>query len=100
MMQSSLDKELLILVVNQCLAMALRGSLNSASLDADDISKVEYRPVWTLEQRVKKLLRIEVRIQGQKDFVNLQWDDFEEVGFTKEELLQFFETSSAIRVKS
>jgi len=100
MMQSSLDKELLILVVNQCLAMALRGSLNSTSLDADDISKVEYRPVWTLEQRIKKLLRIEVRIQGQKDFVDLHWDDFEEVGFTKEELLQFFETSSAVRVKS
>jgi len=100
MMQSSLDKELLILVVNQCLAMALRGSLNSNSLDADDIAKVEYRPVWTLENRTKKLLRIEVRLAGQNAFVDLQWDDFEEVGFTREELLQFFETSSATRVKN
>ena len=100
MMQSSLDTELLLLVVNQCLAMALRGSLNSASLDADDIAKVEFRPVWTFEQRIKKLLRIEVRFKGQKDFVDLHWDDFEDVGFTKEELLQFFETSSATKVKS
>jgi len=99
MLQSSLDKELLTLVVNQCLAMALRDSLSVPGLDADDISSIEYRPVWTLENRSKKLLKIQVRISGQKDFSELNWDDFEQVGFSKEELLQFFETSDAVKVK-
>ena len=100
MSQSALDKELLVLVVNQCLAIALRTPLNEQRLDADDISRVEYRPVWTLEEGTKKLLRIQVRTQGQENFAELDWNDLEEVGFTREELFQFFETSDAVRVKS
>jgi hypothetical protein len=80
--------------------MALRIPLNEQRLDADDISKVEYRPVWTLKEGTKKLLRIQVRNQGQKNFAELNWDDLEDVGFTREELFQFFEASDAIRVKS
>ena len=100
MSQSVLDKELLVLVINQCLALALRTPLNEHRLDADDISKIEYRPVWTLEEGTKKLLRIQVRTQGQENFAELDWNDLEEVGFTREELFQFFETSDAVRVKS
>jgi len=99
-MQSKLDAELLKLVINQCLAIGLRGSLNGSKIDADDMKNIEYRPVWTLDRATggKKILRIQVRFKGTNQFNDLVWENFEDAGFTRDELIDFFDSSDAVRV--
>jgi hypothetical protein len=99
-MQTEIDDDLMILVVNQCLALVLRDCLGDQALDADDIKFVEYYPVWTLDRGTggKKLLRIMARLSHKDQFQELDPRCFLPAGFTIDELYEFFEKSEAKKV--
>ena len=96
----SMDMELLKGIVNRVVAMALGGMLVINSID-HDTKNVEYCPVWTLDKNSKKkrLLRIKVRMKGQKKFVDLDKSDIASTGLTLYELLEYLDKSDAQKVK-
>jgi len=98
MMGSSIDADLIKAIINRCIAMALGGTLNITSID-HDTKNIEYCPVWTLgKDGKKKLLKIKVRMKGDKSFVNIDDGDLSSTGLTINEMLEYLERSDAIRV--
>lgn len=100
-MQTEIDDELMILVINQCLALVLRDCLGDQTLDADDIKYVEYYPVWTIDRDNnggKKLLRIMARLSSKDSFEELSPGCVRMAGFSLDELYEFFEKSDATKV--
>ncbi len=98
MIGSSIDAELLKAIINRCIAMALGGTLNITSID-NDTKNIEYCPVWTLgKNSQKKLLKIKVRMKGDKSFSEISDDDLGNTGLTINEMLEYLERSDAHRV--
>ena len=98
MMGSSIDADLIKAIINRCIAMALGGTLNITSID-HDTKNIEYCPVWTLgKNSTKKLLRIKVRMKGDKSFVEIDGKDLGNTGLTINEMFEYLERSDAQRV--
>ena len=98
MMGSSIDADLIKAIINRCIAMALGGTLNITSID-NDTKNIEYCPVWTLgKNSTKKLLRIKVRMKGDKSFVEIDGNDLGNTGLTINEMFEYLERSDAVRV--
>ena len=98
MMGSSIDADLIKAIINRCIAMALGGTLNITSID-NDTKNIEYCPVWTLgKNSTKKLLRIKVRMKGDKSFVDIDGSDLGNTGLTINEMFEYLERSDAVRV--
>ena len=98
MMGSSIDADLIKAIINRCIAMALGGTLNITSID-NDTKNIEYCPVWTLgKNSTKKLLRIKVRMKGDKSFVEIDGSDLGNTGLTINEMFEYLERSDAVRV--
>jgi hypothetical protein len=99
MLGTSIDADLIKAIINRCIAMALGGTLNITSID-HDTKNIEYCPVWTLgKNSKKKLLKIKVRMKGDKDFINVVNKDLETTGLLIDEMFEYLERSDAIRVK-
>ena len=97
-MGSSIDADLIKAIINRCIAMALGGTLNITSID-HDTKNIEYCPVWTLgKNSTKKLLRIKVRMKGDKSFVEIDGNDLGNTGLTVNEMFEYLERSDAVRV--
>ena len=96
----SMDMDLIKGIINRVVAMALGGTLAINSID-NDTKNIEYCPVWTLDKnsKQKKLLRIKVRMKGQKAFSDLDKDDIASTGLTMYEMLEYLDKSDAIRVR-
>lgn len=100
MMGNSIDSDLLKAIINRCIAMALGGTLNISSIDKDT-KKIQYCPVWTLSSTGKKsLLKIKVRMQGDKSFLDVTASDLGNTGLTIREMLEYLDRSDAERVKA
>jgi len=98
MMGSSIDADLIKAIINRCIAMALGGTLNITSID-NDTKNIEYCPIWTLgKNSTKKLLRIKVRMKGDKSFVEIDGNDLGNTGLTINEMFEYLERSDAVRV--
>ena len=98
MMGSSIDADLIKAIINRCIAMALGGTLNITSID-HDTKNIEYCPVWTLgKDQKKKLLKIKVRMKGDKSFIDVDDNDLGNTGLTINEMLEYLERSDATRV--
>ncbi len=98
MMGTSIDADLIKAIINRCIAMALGGTLNITSID-HDTKNIEYCPVWTLgKNSTKKLLKIKVRMKGDKQFSDIDNTDLTSTGLTINEMLEYLERSDAIRV--
>ena len=98
MMGSSIDADLIKAIINRCIAMALGGTLNITSID-NDTKNIEYCPVCTLgKNSTKKLLRIKVRMKGDKSFVEIDGNDLGNTGLTINEMFEYLERSDAVRV--
>ena len=98
MMGSSIDADLIKAIINRCIAMALGGTLNITNID-HDTKNIEYCPVWTLgKNSTKKLLRIKVRMKGDKSFVEIDGNDLGNTGLTITEMFEYLERSDAQRV--
>ena len=95
-----MDMELIRGIINRIVAMALDDALNISSID-HDAKNIEYCPVWTLDKnsKQKRLLRIKVRMKGQKSFVDLDKNDISNTGLTMHEMLEYLEKSDAKKVK-
>ena len=97
-MGSSIDADLIKAIINRCIAMALGGTLNITSID-NDTKNIEYCPVWTLgKNSTKKLLRIKVRMKGDKSFVEIDGSDLGNTGLTINEMFEYLERSDSVRV--
>ena len=97
-MSSSLDADLLKAIINRCIAMALGSTLNISSID-NDTKKIEYCPVWTLSPSGgKTLLKIKVRMKGDKKFLDVTSPDLGNTGLTIREMLEYLDRSDACRV--
>jgi hypothetical protein len=96
----SMDMDLIRGIINRVVAMALGGTLTINSID-HDTKNVEYCPVWTLDKnsKQKKLLRIKVRMKGQKIFSDLDKNDIASSGLTMYEMLEYLDKSDAVRVR-
>ena len=96
----SMDMELIKGIINRVVAMALGGTLTIKSID-NDTRNIEYCPVWTLDRSSKKkmLLKIKVRMKGQKKFIDLERPDILNTGLTMYEMLEYLEKSDAVKVK-
>lgn len=96
----SMDMELIKGIINRVVAMALDGTLSINNVD-HDTKNIEYCPVWTLDKnsKQKKLLRIKVRMKGQKTFVDLYKNDIVSTGLTMYEMLEYLDKSDATRVR-
>ena len=78
--------------------MALGGTLNITSID-HDTKNIEYCPVWTLDKNSKKkLLKIKVKMKGDKSFVDIVDKDIHPTGLTINEMFEYLERSDASRV--
>jgi len=101
----SIEPELILLAINQCIALVLQESFNVVSLSADNIKNVEYYPVWTMGRqrrkgrKFKKLLRIHARLHHAGKFRHIHPSAYYDAGFTIDELLSFLEKSSATRYR-
>jgi len=99
MLGTSIDADLIKAIINRCIAMALGGTLNITSID-HDTKNIEYCPVWTLGQNSKKkLLKIKVRMRGDKDFVDVVNKDLQSTGLLIDEMFEYLERSDATRIK-
>jgi len=100
MIGTSIDYELIKGIINRCIAMALGNKLPITNID-NDSKNIEYCPVWTLDKNSKKkrLLKIKVRMKGDKDFVDIDKDDIVHTGLSITEMLEYMERSDATRVK-
>ena len=97
-MRNSLDAELLKAIINRCIAMALGGTLNISSVD-NDTKNIEYCPVWTLSPSGKKaLLKIKVKMKGDKSFLDVTASDLGNTGLTIREMLEDLDRSDAVKV--
>jgi hypothetical protein len=100
MMGSSIDADLIKAIINRCIAMALGGTLNITSID-HDTKNIEYCPVWTLgKNSKKKLLKIKVRMKGDKAFSDIDASDLTPTGLSINEMFEYLERSDAIRVNA
>ena len=98
MISNSIDADLIKAIINRCIAMALGGTLNITSVD-HDTKNIEYCPVWTLgSSGRKKLLKIKVRMTGDKSFVEVDGSDLGNTGLTISEMLEYLDRSDATRV--
>lgn len=98
MISNSIDADLIKAIINRCIAMALGGALNITSVD-HDTKNIEYCPVWTLgPSGRKKLLKIKVRMAGDKSFVEVDGSDLGNTGLTISEMLEYLDRSDATRV--
>jgi hypothetical protein len=100
MYRGSMDMDLIRGIINRVVAMALGGTLTIDSID-NDTKNIEYCPVWTLDKnsKQKKLLRIKVRMKGQKIFSDLNKNDITSSGLTIYEMLEYLNKSDAVRVR-
>ena len=100
MIGSSIDADLIKAIINRCIAMALGGTLNITSID-HDTQNIEYCPVWTLgKNSKKKLLKIKVRMKGDKAFIDLTGSDLGNTGLTINEMFEYLERSDATKVNA
>jgi hypothetical protein len=98
MISNSIDADLIKAIINRCIAMALGGTLNITSID-HDTQNIEYCPVWTLSTTGgKKLLKIKVRMTGDKSFLDVDGSDLGSTGLTINEMLEYLDRSDAVRV--
>ena len=98
MMGSSIDADLIKAIINRCIAMALGGTLNITSID-HDTKNIEYCPVWTLDKNSKKkLLKMKVRMKGDKAFSDIDANDLGSTGLSINEMFEYLERSDAVRV--
>ena len=101
MIGTSIDFDLIKAIINRCIAMALGNHLPIKSID-NDSKNIEYCPVWTLDKNSKKkrLLKIKVRMKGDKDFVEIDKSDLSHTGLTCNEMLEYLDRSDAVRIKA
>ena len=98
MIGSSIDADLIKAIINRCIAMALGGTLNITSID-HDTKNIEYCPVWSIgKNSKKKLLKIKVRMKGDKTFTDIVDADIHPTGLSINEMFEYLERSDATRV--